>query len=682
MGNIKKLDKSVYNRIAAGEVIENPASVVKELVENSIDAGAMHINVKIEEGGLKYISVADNGCGIQYDDFPMAITAHATSKIKTVKDLEYAATLGFRGEALASIASVSKFELRSRFISEHDSYYMTVEGGEIIAKGKCASVVGTKISVSSLFYNTPARYKFLKPPKGEETNVTRLMIELMLANAGLAFKYYVDGELRLFTDGKGLDSALINIFGDEIFDNLIPFKLDEKNYRVNGFIGRPTSNAIIGNKSKQIYMVNGRIFEDQTLPAVIQNAYGERLMKRTFPIAVVEIISPFDLVDVNVHPGKKEVRFAEKKIVWGIVYSAIKYAIEKDEYEREEELKFQMSLTPEKKEKMANLLKTLTTRHLTDEEIEENRGLLDGCCIDLRGKLPRIKKIIDKFEPNDGRVKDTEYTGQIVRDSRNDLVPEKNPLPAPHIAAKLAHMSGDVSLFRLDEKPEAFEVVYRDEAEKDMPELRDLPIYTREELMLAEDALDRPRYRMLGQLFDTYLIIECARNLCFIDQHAVHERILYDKMIAAMKEKILVQSFFTPIVRNVDKSDGDVIDMCTKSLAKIGFDIRVTYHNSRVEIYSIPSIVAEMDIDYFLHSLVEEGKEIESLTEMKQIKERLAMMACRSAIKAGERLSVDQIAYIMDYFIENGMPLQCSHGRPTIVHYKKSDVDKWFKRRV
>ena len=292
MGKINQLDKSVYNRLSAGEVVENPASVVKELAENSIDAGAKHITVMIENGGIKSITVIDDGCGLEKDDLRLAIMPHATSKISSAEDLDTIATLGFRGEALASIAGISRIEIKSRFLDEEVGAFIQVQGGNIIKEGECALNCGTTIRVDSLFYNTPARFKFLKPPKSEENSVTKLIYELIISNPYVSFKYIVDGITICYTNGSGTDNALCAVFGQNICDNLIYFESSEKNYTIKGYVGRPATEAVVGNRNKQIFIVNGRVFTDANLPAVIQNAYGERLMKRTYPIAIIDIIMP------------------------------------------------------------------------------------------------------------------------------------------------------------------------------------------------------------------------------------------------------------------------------------------------------------------------------------------------------------------------------------------------------
>lgn len=676
MGLIKLLDKSVYNRLSAGEVVENPASVVKELVENSIDAGARFIRVEIEDGGIKSISVADNGCGIQREDLPLMINSHSTSKIRSAQDLNYISTLGFRGEALASIASVSKMNIKSRFVEDKIAYEMIVEGGEILEIKECNLVGGTSIEVNSLFYNTPARYKFLKTQKGEEQAITKLMYEFVLANPYVAFSYEIDGKQLFYASGTTRDASMHAVFGQDVLNNLLYFEAEEKGYTIKGYVGRPASSAVVGNRAKQTFIVNGRIFDSPTLSATIKNAYGDRLMTRTFPIAVVDIVMPFDLLDVNVHPSKREVRFAENRVVNGIIYNAVKFVIEEDEYKRQKELEYEMSLTPQKKQAIQDALEVATSFEKRRKKKNVDLSVLeDGYIFIHKDGTASFKKNIPEFR-NDGKIPDDEYNkGYITRDlvSGHETEPYTHP---PHIDAQVEQNQYNTDI---KDSIDEFISAYNDEGEEQYV-FKD--IETIEERVREENDESRPKYRIVGQIFDTYLVVECARNLFIIDQHAAHEKILYDNFLESLKKHVEVQSFFHPIIKRVDPADGELIELCTKSLKSIGFDIRVTHFSSLVEIYGIPCAFVGMNVDAFLDSLIEEGKEIESLIEIKEIKRKFAGMACKNAIKAGEKLNEDQIAYVMEYFLKNGMPLQCPHGRPTIVKFKQTDIEKWFRRIV
>lgn len=328
MGKINKLDSNVYNKISAGEVVERPASVVKELVENSIDAGATWISVNVFGGGLNEITIADNGEGISKEDLPVAFLPHATSKIKTVEDLFDINHLGFRGEALASIASVSNVYIKTKTALDEIGNSLEVNGGKVGIVQSCGANQGTVISVRNLFFNTPARLKFMKKPKGEENEITAIMTKLVLANPHVAFDYYCEGNKVFSSTGKGLYEALCAVYPDEIIDNLIEVNKTKGDFSIYGFV----SNSLYskGNRSYQTFILNGRVVNNQTISTAIQNSYSDYMMKRSYPVVALCMDMPTSSVDVNVHPAKSDVRFVDSSLVFGFIYSAIKDAIDKD----------------------------------------------------------------------------------------------------------------------------------------------------------------------------------------------------------------------------------------------------------------------------------------------------------------------------------------------------------------
>ena len=672
MGKITLLDKSIYNRLSAGEVVENPASIVKELVENSIDAGAQQITVMISGGGIKSIDVIDDGCGIEKDDLKKTILPHATSKITCVDDLNTISTLGFRGEALASISAVSQVEIKSKFLMDNSANFIKVKAGEIISEGTCALSQGTAINVSSLFFNTPARFKFLKPIKSETTAVTKLMQELMIANSEISFKYYIDEKCVYYTNGSDIENVLLTVFGQEICDNLIPIEISEKNYTIKGFIGRPTSDAIVGNKNKQIFTVNGRIFYDTTISAVIQNAYGDSLVKRTFPVIVINIIMPFDDVDVNVHPGKKEVRFSEPKIINGMLYRVVKDAIEEDEKERQKELQNSMNLSSETKKEIYQQLKhAIELKEIEEANLPQHSD-----------SLIKLKELTEKYN--------VEVIEEIPKKYMRKPWPcvEEDEYPDPAIAyldglppQSIAQLVNDP--YRIDiDFSDRFIPKYKDENEiiQEEETLSGVIPDIKVRAMYEEKNNFRPEYRIVGQIFDTYLIIETSDKIFIIDQHAAHERVLYNQLIDVGKDQIAIQDLLLPYKVNMDDEEFELFSRHVNNLKKLGFGIiaKANY----VEINSIPCILMNMEINQFVYSVIHSSGEISKLKDLSEIKSRFAQMACRSAIKGGEKLDNSQIKYFMNYLFDNDMPLQCPHGRPTVVIYHKNDVEKWFKRKL
>lgn len=675
MGLIKKLDKSVYNRISAGEVVENPASIVKELVENSLDAGATNISIYIEHGGIKSVTVIDNGHGIEEDDLYMAIQPHATSKIFEAEDLESISTLGFRGEALASIVEVAEVEIRSRFYKSDEAKYITVKGGEVVDKGDCALSVGTSINVSSLFYNTPARFKFLKTPKGEEANVTRLINDFMLSNPHISFEYSVDGELKSQNEGTGLLDTVYSVFGDDVAENLISVSFEEKHHKITGYIARPATNAVVGNKKKQTFIVNGRIFEDDTLSSVIQNAYGERLMKRTFPIAVIDIVMPFELVDVNVHPNKREVRFAERKLLNGLVYTAVKNAIEKDEEMIHKNLLEEMNLSESQKESIEET-KDIVQAAIEEKKREEERK----AAIPLkrggedRLTLEEFNEIVNIFKPKEPTGSEVGQFPQIKKKEFNyDDYLYGRMTPEGQAQLEVNPYAGDL------EVGDKFTPAYRDDDEEEFdPEAERAGLLT----PTSEDEYDpsRPRFSVCGQIFNTYLIAERGDSLFLIDQHATHERILYDNFIADLNDSLEIQDLLLPYEVQIGEDEREALTKFSDRLRWLGFKNKV--FDGRIEVYSVPCLLVKIDIDDFIHSIAANICDLTLLGDLKPVKEKFATLACKSAIKGGERLDEDQIDYVMNYFLDNNIPLQCPHGRPTVVKIDKKTIEKLFKRIV
>lgn len=619
MSRINILESNVYNQISAGEVVENPASVVKELVENSIDAGADNITIMIEDGGIKAISIIDNGCGIEKEDLPKTVLPHATSKILNAKDLLTIGTLGFRGEALASIAAVSEVIIKSKFIEADNAYEYIVKGGEVESEGITNLSVGTSITVNNIFFNTPARYKFLKTRKGEENLITKLVQDFIFSNPNISFKYYIDNNLIYQTAGNGLENAIYSVYSSEIADNMIPFSLTEKGHTITGFTARPATAAIFSNKNRQNIVVNGRIINDNTLSMVIQNAYGESLMKRTFPTIIVDIIMPFELVDVNVHPNKKEVRFANEKQVFGLVYNAVKNALEKDSEEIQ-----------------AKLIESI---YNLGENAQEKVAPKPN--VDIQSKF---------FTPTTNTLGDFKYSSDAEASNY-------------HYAAKIENEN-------IDFVPNYNDEIHIKESVNPVKEF------------FAPENIVKPmiNYRVIGQLFDTYILIEHNSTLLLIDQHAAHERILYDKLLSENEQNTVVQELLFPYTANLPEDKISVVLENFEIFQNLGFEVSID--DGKIRVTAIPYLLINMDIDGFLLEIIEDTELFGKISELSKIKEKIAQKACKRAIKSGDKLNDSQLEYVLNYFFEKNMPLQCPHGRPTIINVTKQEIEKLFRRIV
>lgn len=640
---INVLDSSVYNRISAGEVVENPASVVKELVENAIDAGATAVTVRIEEGGVKYIEVTDNGCGIEKAELPKAILAHATSKISEADDLLTISTLGFRGEALASVAAVSELEILTRFTGDECGSLLKAKDGNVTVTDS-ACKIGTSVKVKNLFYNTPARYKFLASKTTEESYVSRYVMQFILSNPEVAIEYYADGDMIYSSAGEGMRSAVEAVFMPKIADNFIEIK-DCPNTAGISVTGYTTSPDVFkNNRTQQTVIINGRIVFDQTISATVQNAYGERLMNRCFPIFVLNIVMPFDEVDVNVHPNKKEVRFGNPRKVYSAIYHAVKQAL--DNYEEKTREALTEGLTEGKEEfspssygaERAAKKEDYTSVFQTQTQTSNEKVGVQKPSMSLADALALVR----------GNINDAATKVKFNEPGERLVAP-------PVIRAKSAPISDVLK-----------------EAEKH-----------EQESFLAHAAVSGARsYRVAGQLFGTYLVIESGDKVLFIDQHAMHERILFDELMKELDSaEVAAQPLMLPYVYETTPEVVSVFASVSEELKACGFETEEFGRNA-VKISSVPASLGEVDIGSMLNELTE-GLMCGKLPAKQAFsRNKLASAACKAAIKGGDEMSEEQIKLVMDYFAAGNMPLQCPHGRPTAIVYSRYEFEKLFRRKV
>ncbi len=645
---INLLSSEVYNRISAGEVVENPASVVKELVENAIDAGATDICVRVEDGGIKTIEVSDNGFGIEKSELPKALLPHATSKIEFADDLDTIATLGFRGEALASISAVSEIEILTKATGEECGSRLYSKNG-VTEVTDCAVSGGTSVTVRNLFFNTPARYKFLSSKSVEENKITRQMFMLILANPDIAFRYYADGSAVYASSGEGLKSAISSVFLPQIYERMLEIKpyRSPENITVSGYIG--SYEVFKNNRTQQIFVLNGRVISDQMLSGTVLNAYGERMMARCFPVFVIEIVMPFSEVDVNVHPNKREVRFASPRKVYSAVYRAVQNTLSEYEEKRSAELIAgenangsivvdEYSDAPESKDFVVQHKKTTVS-------YEEAKNLLKNFKpVDYKDlESPSAPSESYKKSPSEGNIfKKSCSDGKAAGGAENlkPAVTESVSEPAESSAA-------NGTLFA--------------EAPK-------------------ESLLKGKPFRAVGQLFDTYLVVESSDKVIFIDQHAMHERIIFDRYMQEITSgEIASQPLLIPYVFESDVADTEALTEAGYILKEAGFETE-RFAPDAIKIYSVPAVLGSLDPDAMMKEVL---KSLNSPNlKQKFNKEALALAACKAAIKGGDSFTDSQIEYIVDKYIDGGMPLQCPHGRPTALVYTRTDFEKLFRRKV
>ena len=590
MSKIIHLSEDVYNMIAAGEVVENPSSVVKELVENSIDAGATQIFVYTEKGGKELIRVSDNGIGIEYNDLELAFMPHSTSKISSALDLSQISTLGFRGEALPSIASVAKIEIFSRYKNSDIGGHLVIDAGKILLKEKCNCEVGTKILVSNLFYNVPARQKFLKSDNLEEKYIKEKIKNLIFSSPNIFFKYETESGISMLSEGRGLDYAISDIYSDEIANNMLTVNYQNQ-YGVTVFGKISNIKISKSNRSYQTLIINRRTVTDKKLQVAIEKAYTPYLMTKTFPLYVLHINMPFDELDINVHPTKFEVRFLDIGRVFSALYNAVMHALHGYEIDRN------------------NDKKTLIN------ENTQNRGFI----------TPK----------NNEAIKSNSETPVY-----NEKIDNK----------------GDVFIYDIketisDTKTEIFNVV-------------------------TEDVFYG---KIIGQAFDTYLILELDNILYLIDQHAAQERIRYDNIVKNFSND-KIQKLLIPYIYRMSTVEEEYIKNIFTSLIDIGFRIEVT--DGQLTIFAIPEILTSYGIEKIINYLFKEINDLSDKNIDDFVKDLFASKACKGAIKGGDTLTRQQIAYLLKMMKTDDQlfPTQCPHGRPCVFEITKDEVEKIFKR--
>ena len=660
MAKINVLDSSIFNLISAGEVVEKPSSVVKELVENSIDAGATAISVEIKDGGISSIIITDNGSGIDKENMRLAFLPHATSKLSKAEDLDNISTLGFRGEALASIAAVSQITMTSKTSNQSVGNYITLSAGKVIEEGQKAIAQSTSISVENLFFNTPVRKKFLKKPKLEEAGVTAVMNQLALANPDIKFKYTVDKKIIFQTNG-GLEEAVYALYSNEIANALIPFDYTYDKYRLYGYTGAPSIAK--HNRNYQTIIINGRVITNSTISTAVSQAYGNRLMTRTFPVFVLNVVMPFDEVDVNVHPTKTDVRFADSHKVFSCVYKAITSALA----EQEQAILFGKSKSQnnaEQKENVENVEKTLIKPSLSDNKLN-----IDNSSDKSIGVSEVVADSI--FSDEENKYKDN-YRDLIEKQKKVlEEMKYHRELPKSNAIAADGVKAFDVSAGTINNSNDSTQKVNHQNKK---------PSFSMESSLieLVESQLES-EYKIVGQIFNTYLILESEGKVYFIDQHACHERYIYDGLLKEVNAgNVDIQDMLVPFVLECNNAQYEFFTSMIDNLRQLGFDIE-DFGGLSLKVSSVPHILRDINLAMFFDNLFAEKQSVVNLKNSDLIRDKLAQKACKSAIKAGEKLDEKQIRQLLDSMKE-GIPLQCPHGRPAVIVYTRKDFDKLFKR--
>lgn len=634
MPKINLLPKQVAELIAAGEVVERPSSVIKELIENSIDAGADNITVEIKQGGISYIRITDNGCGIEHGDVPTAFLRHATSKIKSDTDLNSIATLGFRGEALAAISSVARVEMFTKTAdNELGTHYIT-EGGEESLYEEAGCPDGTTIIIRDIFYNTPARMKFLKKDVSEANSAAAVVDRIALSHPEIAFRFIRDGKQTLNTAGDGkISGTVYSVLGRELANTLIPVSGERERVAVEGLTCKPVSCR--PTRNYQFVFLNGRLVRSGTVSAAAEQAYKNSAMVGKFPAFVLYLSVPFDTVDVNVHPAKTEVRFSDERRIFDAVYSAVKNALTAGD--TRPEVKF--------KEPVFNPFERMNISEYRRQAIKEPT-VAERAYPESSG-LHNPKNYTTLKSPSKPAFMDNYSTVGAKGEQVEPVLPENKPETG-----------------KLPQNEAISETVHKAAAK-------------RIEVDITKDSEDeRPEIILIGEAFLTYIIVQMGDSIFMIDKHAAHERILYNKLKSS--EQIEVQCLLTPVTAVLPREEYSAVIQNTKELSRAGFEIE-DFGNSTVRVLSVPAALTAADAETLIGELAENLINNHS-AEIEKLDNLYHTVACKAAIKAGGKTSPLEMKKLAERVLYSDDIMYCPHGRPVAFEIGRRELEKQFGR--
>lgn len=695
MGKIVLLDDSTINKIAAGEVIERPASVVKEIVENSIDAGATNITVEIKNGGISYIRVTDNGKGIMQDDMEIAFERHATSKIRSADDLDDVKSMGFRGEALASIAEIAKVELISKTAQSDNGYRVLIEGGKVLESSEYGCPNGTTITIENLFFNTPVRYKFLKKDFTESGYIEDVITRIALVHPEIAIRLVNTGKTIVRTSGNGdLKSVIYNIYGKDIAENLINIDYEYEGMRVSGVIGKPVISR--SNRTNQLFFVNKRYVKDKTLSGAAEQGFKGFITIGKHGFLILNIDMDPHLVDVNVHPAKLEVRFQEDNKVFKAVYHAIKDGLsnvdlvantssidgidhpEKNNNEKPETFNFlnntsfrdaikPIERTSEIKSQVANSV---------DEKFEDVMSRINK----IQNMINITNKVEPKTETTEAQIPEEKIVENKTYETQNSAINLENT------KSEDAEKIDETQFMDMYEKMFGTAVKKNEVSEKVEDEVKEFqPITKNDNISVFEDNTEyklQPEYKYIGIAFNTYIIIEIKQDLYIIDQHAAHERIMYEKIKKNYyneNDKDSQLMLLPDIITLTNKEMGIYKDN-REMFRKAGFMVDEFGENT-IKLSGVPTILLDLETkELFLEAL----DEINTVarTARQEIEEKfIATVACKAAVKAHMVLERQEVEALLNELLVLPNPFTCPHGRPTAIRMTKNDIEKKFSRR-
>ncbi len=657
MPQIALLSQETIDKIAAGEVIERPSSVVKELVENAIDAGSSAVTVEIKEGGISFIRISDNGCGIEREQIPLAFLRHSTSKIKSVEDLFTVTSLGFRGEALSSIAAVSQVELITKTNGDFTGSRYLIEGSKEVSLEEIGAPDGTTFIIRNLFYNTPARKKFLKSAQTEGSYIHELMQRMILSHPDVAFKFIMNNQVKLQSSGNGnIKDIIYHLYGRDITKALLPIAHESELFKVSGFIGKPMISR--GNRGYELYFVNGRFIRSQILSKSIEDAFKPFLMQHQYPFTVLYFEIDSSLLDVNVHPTKMELRFSNQQELYREVQSILSAALVHRDIIPEVPVD-----TPKK-----NDMEVPKIEKVMPEPFEQKR-------------LEEIRKAVRKDSPYEIKypVSRPMGTGSVSSAAQEKLLDTIKSMPPEDMMEER---------IQKEPLPEQSKKEMEKELAKEAYVLREEETYGAKSegsyeqgSFLKEEEM--AKQKIIGQLFDTYWLVEYNDRLFIVDQHAAHEKVMYEKLKKQFEKKEFTsQAISPPIVITLSMREAEVLERFKEQFTKLGFEIE-HFGGAEYSICGVPGNLYRLNTrDVLIDMLDELTDGISERATADVILDKIASMSCKAAVKGSQRLSLTEMEQLMKDLMKLDNPYNCPHGRPTIIAMSKYEIEKKFKRIV
>ena len=690
MGKIVLLDELTINKIAAGEVIERPASVVKELVENSIDAGATNITVEIQNGGISKIRIIDNGSGMSKDNLEFAFERHATSKIRKAADLENVKSMGFRGEALASIAAIAHVELVSKTEDDNIGHKIVVEGGKILEIEDSASQKGTTITVSNLFFNTPVRYKFLKKDFTEAGYIEDAVTRIAIANPNIAIKLINGNKTIIQTNGNGdLKTVIYTIYGKEIAEGLLEVNYEYEGIKVTGAIGKP--EIARNNRSYQMFFVNKRYIKDKTLSAGVEQAFKGLIPIGKYGVVVLNIEIEPNKIDVNVHPTKLEIRFQEEQKVFKAIYHSVKDTLLKGdlvkEVEREpvvEEQKLEVNQEPVKLEE--NQIKT---GQVVEPKVETEDIKKSG----FMGLFKKKEKDADEFienystntlqeifaEKSAGQPEEVEIPTQEQKNKMEDIIEKQKELENPKVEEPTSKDFDEMYVKTFGKLPETQKIEENSNKidVKTLKEVENISVFEEK-----ENYNTIPKYKFIGALFSTYLVIEMKDEIYIIDQHAAHERVMYEKVKKNFYNNMEKDSqiMLLPDIIELSHKERAIVKENTDLFKKAGFIIE-EFGDNTIRLIGVPSLCMDLDTKELFLEILDEIDTVAITAKQEKEDKFISTIACKAAVKANMKLTNEEVDTLMRQLLVLPNPFTCPHGRPTAIKMTRYDIERKFNRK-